>query len=84
MIEVILIVITIVFAVLAVELKNLLQAVVALSIMCIVIGMLFGILHALYVMAFQFLIYGGAAMALFLSVVMLTEREENEKHVVEN
>lgn len=71
-----LIVATIVLAVLTVELKNILHAVVSLCGMCITIGILFGILKALYVMAFQLLIYAGAAMALFLSVIMLTARDE--------
>ncbi|MCW4019621.1 MAG: NADH-quinone oxidoreductase subunit J [Candidatus Bathyarchaeota archaeon] len=74
MIEILLIVAVIVLAVLAVELKNLLQATICLGAMCIVMGLLFGILNAMYVMAFQLLIYAGATMVLFLSVVMLTER----------
>jgi NADH-quinone oxidoreductase subunit J len=65
-----------VLAVLSVELKNLMHAVVCLGGLCIVIGVLFGILNASYVMVFQFLIYAGAVMVLFLSVVMLTERDK--------
>ncbi|KYH41803.1 MAG: hypothetical protein AYL32_002830 [Candidatus Bathyarchaeota archaeon B26-2] len=76
MIELVLIAAAIVLAILAVELKSLLQSVVCLCGMCIVLGVLFGILNALYVMAFQLLIYAGATMVLFLSVVMLTERDE--------
>jgi len=44
--------------------------------MCIVIGILYGALNAPYVMVFQLLIYAGAAMVFFLSVVMLTSRGE--------
>ncbi|NIR86762.1 hypothetical protein GWO13_04000 [Candidatus Bathyarchaeota archaeon] len=76
MIEILLIIGIVVLAVLAVELNNLLHAVVCLSGMCILIGTLFGILNALYVMTFQLLIYAGATMVLFLSVIMLTARDE--------
>ncbi|OYT49077.1 hypothetical protein B6U79_02415 [Candidatus Bathyarchaeota archaeon ex4484_231] len=76
MIEYVLIAAAVILAVLAVELKNLMQAVICLGGMCIVVGMLFAVLNAMYVMVFQLLIYVGATMVLFLSVVMLTEREE--------
>jgi NADH:ubiquinone oxidoreductase subunit 6 (subunit J) len=76
LIEISLIIGIVVLAVLAVELKNLLHAVACLFGMCIMIGILFGILNALYVMTFQLLIYAGATMALFLSVIMLTARDE--------
>jgi len=76
MIEILLIISVIVLAVLAVELKNLLHSVVCLGGMCIMMGILFGILNAPYVMAFQLLIYAGATMVLFLTVVMLTERDK--------
>lgn len=76
MIEILLIMATIVLAVLTVELKNLLHAVICLCGMCITIGALFAILNAMYVMAFQLLIYAGASMVLFLSVIMLTSRDE--------
>jgi NADH:ubiquinone oxidoreductase subunit 6 (subunit J) len=44
--------------------------------MCIVLGILFAVLNAVYVCVFQLLIYAGATMVLFLAVVMLTEREK--------
>ena len=75
MIYLILIIIAIVLAVLSVELKDLIQASVCLCGMCIAIGLLFGLLDATYVMVFQFLIYAGATMVLFMTVVMLTKRE---------
>ena len=75
MIEVLLIAAAILLAVLTVELKNLLQASLCLFGMCIAVGLLFGLLKATYVMVFQFLIYAGATMVLFISVVMLTRRE---------
>jgi len=75
MIYLILIIIAIVLAVLSVELKDLIQASVCLCGMCIAIGLLFGLMDATYVMVFQFLIYAGATMVLFMTVVMLTKRE---------
>ena len=75
MIELLLIIAAIVLAALSVELKNLLQAAVCLCGMCIVVGLIFGLLNATYVMVFQLLIYAGATMVLFISVVMLTRRE---------
>ena len=73
-IEILLIAALIVLAILAVELKNLMHAVICFGGMCIITGIVFGVLNALYVMAFQLLIYAGAVMVLFLSIVMLTER----------
>jgi len=67
---------TIVLAILTVEVADLLHAVLCLCGMCITIGMLFGVLSALYVMVFQLLIYAGATVALFIFVIMLTERRE--------
>jgi len=74
MIDLILLIAAVILAILSVELKDLLQAAVCLCSMCITIGLLFGFLNATYVMVFQLLIYAGATMVLFLSVVMLTRR----------
>ena len=76
MIELLLICVVIVLAFLVVELKNIMHAAICLGGMCTGIGMLFAILNAMYVMAFQLLIYVGATMVFFLSVIMLTERNE--------
>jgi len=46
--------------------------------MGITIGLLFAILNAPYVAVFQLLIYAGAVIALFISVVMVTRREFEE------
>ena len=61
-------------AILAVEVKDLLYAVLCLAGMCIAVGALFGMLSASLVMVFQLLIYAGASIALFVSVVVLTSR----------
>ena len=76
MIDLILIFAAVILAILSVELKNLLQAAICLCGMCIAIGLLFGLLNATYVMVFQLLIYAGATMVLFISVVMLTRMEQ--------
>lgn len=76
LIQTFLIVLTLLLGVLAVEAQNMLHAVVFLCGMCITIGMLFGFLNAPYVMAFQLLIYAGATVVLFISVIMLTKVKE--------
>jgi NADH-quinone oxidoreductase subunit J len=77
-IQVLLIVVTIVLAILTIEIKDMLRAIVCLCGMGITIGMLFAILNAPYVAVFQLLIYAGAVIALFISVVMVTRREFEE------
>ena len=77
-IQILLIVVTIVFAILTIEIKDMLRAIVCLCGMGISIGMLFAILNAPYVAVFQLLIYAGAVIALFISVVMVTRREFEE------
>lgn len=72
-----LILVTVLLAVLSVELEDLLHSVLCLGGMCITIGALYGFLDAHYVMVFQFLIYAGATLILFASVIMFTEREED-------
>ena len=67
---------TIVLAALTVELNDLLYAALCFCGMCITVGMLFGLLNAPYVMLFQLLIYAGATVVLFISVIMLTERRD--------
>jgi len=61
-------------AILTVELKDLLYAVLCLCGMCITIGALFWLLNAPYVAVFQLLIYAGAVIVLFIVTVMLTVR----------
>lgn len=77
-IQVLLIVVTIVLAILTIEIKDMLRAIVCLCGMGFAIGMLFAILNAPYVAVFQLLIYAGAVIALFISVVMVARREFEE------
>ncbi|MCD6243382.1 NADH-quinone oxidoreductase subunit J [Candidatus Bathyarchaeota archaeon] len=64
------------FAILTVELKDILYAILSFCGMCITIGALFWILNAPYVAVFQLLVYAGAIVALFIAAVMLTARKE--------
>ena len=66
---------TIAFAIGAAGLKNLLYAALSLGAMCICLGVLYWTLYAPYVGLFQMLIYGGAIVVLFVSVIMLIRSE---------
>lgn len=75
-IEIILLVITCIFAILTVEAKDLLYAIISFASMSVTIGALFWILSAPYVAVFQILIYAGAIIVLFVAAIMLTNRRE--------
>jgi NADH:ubiquinone oxidoreductase subunit 6 (subunit J) len=64
------------FAILTIELSDLLYAAFSLCGMAITIGLLFGVLSAPYIMIFQLLIYAGATVVLFLAVITLTKRQD--------
>ena len=74
MTQVILLILTFVFAILAVELPDLLYSIVSLGGMAVAVGCLFWLLNAPYVAVFQILIYAGAVIVLFVTAVMLTTR----------
>lgn len=65
-------------AVLTVEFRNLLYAALCFGGMCICLGGLYWTLFAPYAALFQMLIYGGAVVVLFISVIMLTRGVESE------
>jgi NADH-quinone oxidoreductase subunit J len=69
---------TIAFSLGAAGLKNLLYAALSLGAMCICLGALYWVFYAPYVGLFQMLIYGGAVVVLFVSVIMFVRSEENE------
>lgn len=71
-----LVVSTVVFAILAVEVEDLLQAVLFLWLMCVSIAGLFWLLGAPYVAVFQLIVYAGAVIVLFIAAVMLTVRRK--------
>ena len=70
---------TLLLALLTVELKDILYAILSFCGMCILLGVIFWVLNAPYVAVFQLLIYAGATVALFIATVMLTTREEGMK-----
>ena len=76
LLQIALIVLTVLLALLTVELKDMLHAVICLCGMCITIGALFWLLNAPYVSVFQLLVYAGAVIVLFIATVMLTARKE--------
>jgi NADH-quinone oxidoreductase subunit J len=67
----------IIFALLAAELRDLMRAALCLGGMCICLGGLYWALYAPYVGLFQMLIYGGAVVVLFISVIMFIRGTED-------
>ncbi len=67
-----LLLLTVVLAVMTVEFKNLMYAVLSFCGMCIVLGFLYWLLNAPYVALFQILVYIGAVGVLFIITLMLT------------
>lgn len=78
-IQIVLMVLTVLLALCAIEAKTVLHGVVYFCGMCISIGGIFWLLNAPYVAVFQVLIYAGAVVAIFLAAVMLTTRKETLK-----
>ncbi|MEA2090442.1 MAG: NADH-quinone oxidoreductase subunit J [Thermoproteota archaeon] len=76
LLQIALIVLMVLLALLTVELKDMLHAVLCLCGMCISVGALFWLLNAPYVAVFQLLVYAGAVIVLFVATVMLTKRRE--------
>lgn len=77
-VQIVIVAVTLIFAVLTASLRNLLYAALCFGGMCISLGALYWTLFAPYVGLFQMLIYGGAVVVLFVSVIMFTRGEENE------
>jgi len=67
---------TLLLALITVELKDVLYAILSFCGFCIAVGALFWILSAPYVAVFQLLVYAGAIVALFLAAVMMTIRKK--------
>ena len=68
----ILIGLAIIFAILTIELKDLIYMVFSFAIMSICIGAFYFLLNAVYVGVFQMLIYAGAVVAMAIAAIMLT------------
>ena len=75
-IQIAILVITCILALLTVECKDLLYAIISFAGMSVCVGALFWLLNAPYVAVFQILIYAGAIIVLFIAAIMLTSRRE--------
>ena len=71
-IALILIALAVIFAVLTIELKDLVYMVFSFAIMSVAIGAYYFLLNAVYIGIFQMLIYAGAVVAMAIAVIMLT------------
>lgn len=80
---IILLAIIIVAAILAVEFKDLIYAVISLAVLSIALAGVFWILLAPWVALFQLTVYGGAVTVLLFSTVALTERRESPEEAEE-
>ncbi|MBD3205050.1 hypothetical protein GF319_01750 [Candidatus Bathyarchaeota archaeon] len=75
--QIVLIGLTLIFALMTAGLKNILFAALSLGGMAICLGGIYWTLYAPYVGVFQMLIYGGAIVVLFISVIMFVRSEES-------
>jgi NADH-quinone oxidoreductase subunit J len=73
--QIVLLVSTCIFAVLTVEMRDLLHTVISLACMAVSLGGVFWLLKAPYVAVFQILVYAGAVIVLLIAAVMLTRRK---------
>lgn len=78
LVQFILIAVTLVFALMAAGLRDILFAALSLGGMAVCLGGLYWTLYAPYVGLFQMLIYGGAVVVLFVSVIMFVRSEVDE------
>ncbi|MDW8092079.1 MAG: NADH-quinone oxidoreductase subunit J [Nitrososphaerota archaeon] len=77
-IELALLIIALISAVFAVESGSLIRSVFGLLFFTTSVGLIFVSLGALHVGLFQILVYSGGIVALFIAVIMLTRRREEE------
>jgi len=72
--EIILIVLTLIAAIFAVESKEILRAIVGFLVMSLLVAFIFFVLAAYYAAVFQLLIYAGAIVVLLLISFHVIER----------
>jgi NADH-quinone oxidoreductase subunit J len=77
-VEITLIAATLAFALMVAGLDNILYSALSLGGMSICLGGLYWTMYGQYVGLFQLLIYGGAIVVLFVSVIMFVRSDENE------
>ena len=69
---------TVVFALLAIEVRNLTHSIILLAIMSVFLAVIFWLLFAPYPAVFQLSVYSGAVTVLLLAALSLTSRKEEE------
>ncbi len=77
-VQIVLIATTLVFALMTAGMDNILYAALSLGGMSICLGGLYWTMYAPYIGLFQLLIYGGAVVVLFVSVIMFVRSEQSE------
>jgi len=80
---IILLAFVIIAAILAIELRDLIYAAIALAVLSVALAAVFWLLNAPWVALFQLMIYGGAVTVLLITTVALTERYESGEPVEE-
>ena len=78
LVQIVLLAATLVFALMAAGMKDILFAALSLGGMSICLGGLYWTMYAPYIGLFQLLIYGGAVVVLFVSVIMFVRSEQSE------
>jgi NADH:ubiquinone oxidoreductase subunit 6 (subunit J) len=69
---------TIAMAIAALETEKMSRAIIALALSSVGIGSIFLLVNAYYAAVFEFLLYGGVLIILFMAVASFTEEEEEE------
>ena len=77
-VQLVLLAATLAFALSAAGMKDILFAALSLGGMSICLGGLYWTMYAPYIGLFQLLIYGGAVVVLFVSVIMFVRSEDIE------
>ncbi|MDH5815436.1 MAG: NADH-quinone oxidoreductase subunit J [Candidatus Nezhaarchaeota archaeon] len=72
--DIALIFLTILTALFAVESKDLVKSIIAFSIMCILVAMIYYVMGAFYASVFQLLVYAGAVSVLLAVTVHIIRR----------
>ncbi|MFQ6084975.1 MAG: NADH-quinone oxidoreductase subunit J [Candidatus Bathyarchaeia archaeon] len=76
MIDLVLLALTLALALITIEVKELMYAIIAFTGLSLTVAGLFAYLNAPIVALFQVIIYAGAIVVLFIMAIMLTERSE--------
>lgn len=69
----------IIFAIIAIEHKNLIYSAISLAVMSVFLGIIYFVLSAPYVAVFQLVIYAGAVTVLFLAAISLVTKTKGEE-----